>query len=216
MSCDDFHCISGICLLCREKETGHLQGAQDTAVRAKKKEKRRRERSRCLPETCALPSPTPPPTTQSSTRDRENELEFRLQHIRLPASRLPLMRLDQGRSTGGFRAEGGLWSLYGGRGTSGQGCPMVGLHLADQCLVCGKPFPAADKQENTSANSSSSKGREKKKESGGAQSMSENLLVVGLSKMFHLLQCGTLFLFKMTSRLVSLMKLKVYNTVIQE
>lgn len=195
MSCDDSHCISGICLLCREKETGHLQGALDTAVRGKER-KKRRERSRCLPETCALPNPTPP-STQSFTRDRENELEFRLQHIRLP-----LMRLDQGRSAGGFRAEGRLWCLYGGRATSGQGCPMVGLHLVDQCLVCGRPFPAADKQEDTSANSSSSKEREKK-ESGGTNNMSEHLLVVGLCKMLHLLQCRALFLFKMTSNLVS-------------
>lgn len=34
---------------------------------------------------------------------------------------------------------------------------MVGLHLVDQCLICVRPFPAADKQEDTSANSSSSK-----------------------------------------------------------
>lgn len=59
MSCDDFHCISGICLLCREKEEGHLQGALHTAVREKER-KRRRERSPCLPETCALPNPPPP------------------------------------------------------------------------------------------------------------------------------------------------------------
>lgn len=91
----------------------------------------------------------PPPS--SFIRERENELEFRLEHIRLPASRVPLMRLDQGRGTGGLRAEGRLWCLYGGRSTSGQGCPMVGLHLVDQCLICVKPFPAADKQEDTSA-----------------------------------------------------------------
>ena len=40
---------------------------------------------------------------------------------------------------------------------------MVGLHLVDQCLICVKPFPAADKQEDTSANSSSSKERGTKK-----------------------------------------------------
>lgn len=140
---------------------GHLQGALDATVREKEREKRR-ERSRCLPETsCTLKTQSHPPR-QAVTRHRENELEFGLQHIRLLASRVPLMRLEQGRSAGGFRADGGLWCLYGGRSTSGQGCPMVGLHLVDQCLICAKPFPAADKQEDTSANSSSSKERGKK------------------------------------------------------
>lgn len=74
------------------------------------------------------------------------------QHIRLPASRLLLMRLDQGRSTGGFRAGGRLVSLWWKEYyPSGQGRPMVGLHLGAKCLVCVEPFPAADRQEDTSA-----------------------------------------------------------------
>lgn len=150
--------ISGIWSLCREKEIGHLQGALDTTVGEKEKKKEERKKPvspRNMRSSQSRYHPLPP--SRSFTSDRENELEFRLQHIRLPASRVPLMRLDQGRSTGGFRAEGGLWCLYGGRSTSGQGCAMVGLHLVDQCLICVRPFPAADKQEDTSANSSSSK-----------------------------------------------------------
>lgn len=63
------------------------------------------------------------------------------------------MRLDQGRDTGGFRAGGRLVSLWWkDYYPSGQGCLMVGLHLGDKCLICVEPFPAAEKQEDTSAN----------------------------------------------------------------
>ncbi len=62
------------------------------------------------------------------------------------------MRLDQGRSTGGFRAGGRLVSLWWKEYyPSGQGRPMVGLHLGAKCLVCVEPFPASDRQEDTSA-----------------------------------------------------------------
>lgn len=59
MSCDDFHCISGICLLCREKEMGHLQGALDTTVR--EKERKREEKEAGVSQKHALfPIPLPP------------------------------------------------------------------------------------------------------------------------------------------------------------
>lgn len=150
MSRDHFHAfLKSVCSVEKRKwDTCEVPNIQQSGGKRKKKEERK-----------TLVSPTNMHPSQSDfffspssfTRGRENELEFRLQHIRLPAFRVPLMRLDQGRSTGGFRAEGRLWCLYGGRSTSGQGCPMVGLHLVDQCFICVQPFPAADKQEDTSA-----------------------------------------------------------------
>lgn len=181
MSCDDFWNLVAL------SRKGNWTPARCPGYNSRRKGKKKEERKKPVSPRNMRSSQSryhPLPPSRSFTSDRENELEFRLQHIRLPASRVPLMRLDQGRSTGGFRAEGGLWCLYGGRSTSGQGCAMVGLHLVDQCLICVKPFPAADKQEDTSANSSSSKETGGEKESGGAK----KVFVVGLSKMCHLLQ----------------------------
>lgn len=87
-------------------------------------------------------------------KGKKSELDLGLQPSisALPASRLLLMRLDQGRSTGGFRAGGRLVSLWWKEYyPSGQGRPMVALHLGAKCLVCVEPFPAADRQEDTSA-----------------------------------------------------------------
>lgn len=90
MSCDDFHCISGICLLCREKEMGHLQGVLDTEVRENER-KKRRERSRCLPETCALPnsprpSTPPPPNLLQETEKMSLNLGCSISASQLPGS----------------------------------------------------------------------------------------------------------------------------------
>ena len=95
----------------------------------------------------------PPHFFSITYKGKKSVLDLALQRgISASSFQLLLMRLKQGRSTGGFRVGGRLVSLWWKEHyPSGQSRPMGVLHLGYKCLVCVEPFPVADRQEDTSA-----------------------------------------------------------------
>lgn len=133
--------VFGIVSVSRRK-IGHLQGATHTEVRIEEK-----ERSWCPPEWSTSPT-SPPPLI----RKRKVSLIWAAaQHIRL---QLPAPfdeagpgqehRWRQGRAKTSFFMVEGLLSIWARPSSRG-------LHLGAKCLVCVNLFPAADRQEDTSA-----------------------------------------------------------------
>lgn len=93
-------------------------------------------------------TPHLPPTFYTQGKEKWAWFGVNARRIRLPAFLLLLMRLDQGKSPGGFRAGGRLVSLWWKEyHPSGQGC----LHLGAKCTVCVESLPVADRQEDTYA-----------------------------------------------------------------